>query len=533
MRKSDNPSLKVSGSPESALIHSVVHGTNACMVLTDKHGVIIEANEATAKLLKTKSQLIDIKLSQLFTESTDVFEDAFNKLLIEPSESISLRLSIGNKELTSVSALVSLMRIDEQAVMLFTLKKNKARNELNRLYAAIEKSSNTIAISDTDGVTLYVNAAHERFTGYNKKESIGKVVTLFDSRFVTEKRIQEVKNTLLNGKQWKGNYTSQRKNGAFFNINITVSPVFDDNGGIDAFLFHTEYEDEKAESNNELTKSEDQFLALINTLDEGIVRYSESGQIVFFNKRALEILDMNADELVGSPSASFKNRVFDKSGKPLSSDLLPSAVTRNNGKNLWDITVRLKSKDGNSEKWITFNSTAQKNEAGKVISVITTFRDITDKVTSKNEIEAYKERTKLAVEATGIGIWERDFVNGKSYIDAVWSRITGINEEYVNKQDWLNLIHPEDKGEVLDKIYSHLLGETESYRATYRVKTANNVWRWVLDQGVVNQRDEFGNPIAAIGTYTDISDKIEIERNLSRAQHIAKIGSFTYCFLED
>ena len=53
-------------------------------------------------------------------------------------------------------------------------ERKQAEEERVRLMSAIEQSSETIVITDVDGIILYVNPAFEKITGYSRLEAMGK-----------------------------------------------------------------------------------------------------------------------------------------------------------------------------------------------------------------------------------------------------------------------------------------------------------------------------------------------------------------------
>lgn len=60
------------------------------------------------------------------------------------------------------------------------------------------------------------------------------------------------------------------------------------------------------------------------------------------------------------------------------------------------------------------------------------------------------------------------------------------------------------------------LGEIESHSTEYRVVHADGSRKWVLDRGVVIEKDDTGLPLKIIGTHTDITKIKQLEVELSQ-----------------
>lgn len=74
------------------------------------------------------------------------------------------------------------------------------------------------------------------------------------------------------------------------------------------------------------------------------------------------------------------------------------------------------------------------------------------------------------------------------------------NEIEPSLSGWHDRIHPDDLFATVELWEKHLRGETEIYEAVYRKKTKDGNWRWVLDHGMVVQRDANKRPLRIIGT---------------------------------
>ena len=80
---------------------------------------------------------------------------------------------------------------------------------------------------------------------------------------------------------------------------------------------------------------------------------------------------------------------------------------------------------------------------------------------------------------------------------------------------WDQLIHPDDQGPLEAAWQRHARGECDPYESTYRVRDARGQWRWLFERGRIVRRHDDGRPWQAVGTCTDITERV-------RAQHAAR-----------
>ncbi len=114
-------------------------------------------------------------------------------------------------------------------------EKKKAEETRDRLLKALEQSGEILALTDTEGVILYVNQAFEKVTGYSKAEAAGKTFRLVKSGFQDQAFYEELWSTILSGKTWKGRFKNRRKDGKLFYEEAVISPFKDKEGNLLGF----------------------------------------------------------------------------------------------------------------------------------------------------------------------------------------------------------------------------------------------------------------------------------------------------------
>ncbi|PLY06413.1 MAG: hypothetical protein C0625_09755 [Arcobacter sp.] len=96
----------------------------------------------------------------------------------------------------------------------------------------------------------------------------------------------------------------------------------------------------------------------------------------------------------------------------------------------------------------------------------------------------WKERYELAIIASNDGLWDIDLKTKHIYFSKKWLDMFGyINGDINNLDEWLALIHPDDKEYVEKKLKDHISGNSEHFIAEYRIKNKQNRYKWILVRG--------------------------------------------------
>ena len=108
----------------------------------------------------------------------------------------------------------------------------KAEMEMRRLSRAIEQLSETVVVTDADGLIEYVNPAFEKITGYTLLETMGKNPRILKSGMHNADFYEDLWKTISSGMTWEGRFINKRKDGTIYTEDASVSPVRDEQGTI-------------------------------------------------------------------------------------------------------------------------------------------------------------------------------------------------------------------------------------------------------------------------------------------------------------
>ncbi|MBW7896970.1 MAG: transporter substrate-binding domain-containing protein [Opitutaceae bacterium] len=126
-----------------------------------------------------------------------------------------------------------------------------------------------------------------------------------------------------------------------------------------------------------------------------------------------------------------------------------------------------------------------------------------------------EERWKFALEGSGDGVWDWDARTGRVLRSKRWKEMLGYAEDEIGTgmNEWLDHVHPDDLPASKALHEAHERGETPSFAIEHRMRCKDGTWKWILNRGMVVQRDASGRPLRVIGTHTDLTARKQAEND--------------------
>jgi PAS domain S-box-containing protein len=175
--------------------------------------------------------------------------------------------------------------------------------------------------------------------------------------------------------------------------------------------------------------------------------------------------------------------------------------------------------------WVYGRILPEYNHQGEYIGYVGTLTDITDRKEAELELQRNQESlrkaelfNRLAVEASGIGIWELDLTTNDSYISPKMAELMDYSpqERTIPQEKWLNSIIPADREMVKDTIATCKLTGS-FFNLEFRILLKNGKQRWLYSRGGLTY-DPAGQPQIISGCTLDITDRKALEQEKQEAQ---------------
>ncbi|MCC6491161.1 MAG: PAS domain S-box protein, partial [Candidatus Hydrogenedentes bacterium] len=105
--------------------------------------------------------------------------------------------------------------------------RKKMEEERALLATGLEQAAEAVVITNATGDITYVNPAFERITGYQRQEVIGRNPRILKSGEQDDTVYKSLWETVSRGDTWSGRMKNKRKDGTFYDAELTISPVLD------------------------------------------------------------------------------------------------------------------------------------------------------------------------------------------------------------------------------------------------------------------------------------------------------------------
>jgi len=134
-----------------------------------------------------------------------------------------------------------------------------------------------------------------------------------------------------------------------------------------------------------------------------------------------------------------------------------------------------------------------------------------------SELEAELEtakRAQIALDASGFDIWENNFVTGEAQNsnEKLFAELGYIGKDRPDDLDTIfSLIHPDDYAPAMEAVEAHFRGETNRYKAEFRLKAFNGDWVWMGNYGQVVERNDKNEVTKFIGVSFNIDQRRVME----------------------
>ncbi len=162
-----------------------------------------------------------------------------------------------------------------------------------------------------------------------------------------------------------------------------------------------------------------------------------------------------------------------------------------------------------SISWNDTNKIPLHDEEGKVIGVLGTSENITEKKKSQEALRISEERLKMALEASNDGLWDWNRETDEIYFSPRFFTMLGYEPNaFEHRTDALfNLIHPDDMARV-NAYFDGMPGNHGNLsEVEMRVRRNDGTYAWIHSRGKAFTSDKNGKAVRFVGTHVDISQR--------------------------
>lgn len=379
--------------------------------------------------------------------------------------------------------------------------------EINRLSLVASLNENGVLFTDREGKITWANQGFAGMSGYSIVEILNKTpLELLRGPSTDKVGIREMIEAFENGQNFLVELSSHKKDGTQFWTRAKGQAVCDEKGEVSQYF--ALIEDITQEKNQE---EQIRILSLIAEENQlGVIIANAEGCITWVNRSFERVSGYTMQEVLGrKPGHVLQGPDTD----PITVQYLKKQIETGQP----FVCEILNYQKSGKPYWLKIQGQALRNKKGEISGYFALEEDVTLEKENQEALRLSEQRWQFALEGAGDGVWEYNYATGKSYFSNPYKKMLGYGPDDDFGDDYLSFesrVHPEDR---------FILKETErDYRNTFlnthqrefRMQKKSGEYIWILDRGMVLERDQKGKAVKLIGTHTDITERKEAEARL-------------------
>jgi len=402
-------------------------------------------------------------------------------------------------------------------------KLSSALRELEFQQLALDEHA-IVSIADKRGCIVYVNRKFSEISQYTTDQLTGQDHRILNSGYHSRAFFTDMWRTIEGGQVWHGEVRNRRRDGTFYWVESTIVPFMDEEGRPERYISVRTDITARKMLEEQLSEQRAFYERISETMGEGLYVQDSEGRCTYMNSEAEHMLGWTREELLGRPVHDTIHCVTAE-GDVLPAEQCPILLAvRKNGDWQGDDQVFVR-KDGTTFP-VEGTSRAIIRDGVSYGSVVA-FSDMSERKNSERIVRLDQERLNLALEGSGLALWDWDVAHDQVYLSDRWSLILGdeLQEVVITSTQLFSLVHADERAKIESDLVAVLKGQNEFYSVEFRVQRRDGVWIWIHTHGKVVDRDSNGRVTRMTGTNADITARREAEAALRQAKEAAEAAS--------
>lgn len=273
------------------------------------------------------------------------------------------------------------------------------------------------------------------------------------------------------------------------------------------------------------------FQALFDSLPDRYIAFQPNAPdftIVAENRAHAALAGVDPKDIIGKPllkAFPTPPKHFKESGIPQVLKSLRTVIKTKQPNTMPALHYDVRDPSGKLiEKYWRVTNHPVLDAEGKLALIYQTTEDITDEVTFKANLKQREQQLNEALSSGLIGTWLWDITQNIVVGDKYMAAMFGIPEKLaaagMSPSRFTASVHPDDRLRIKQEV-AHALKKGNHFVSEYRTMREDGTTRWVLARGRV-ERDPKGMPVQFPGVLVDITDRKNMELNLS---YLARAGA--------
>ncbi|MFZ4546895.1 MAG: PAS domain S-box protein, partial [Bacteroidales bacterium] len=266
-----------------------------------------------------------------------------------------------------------------------------------------------------------------------------------------------------------------------------------------------------------LKVSEEKFRYLVRDMQVGVLLQTPEAEIVLSNPKALELLGLTNDQLLGKTSFDPDWNVIHEDGSPFPGNTHPVPQAIETHKPVHNVVMGVYRPLLGDRVWLLVDAEPQLNSDGSIDQVVCSFVDITKRIKAEEALLESEIKFREMADLLPQIVFETDVEGKLTYVNKQAFNILGYPDDYpVIGLNTLDLYTPESKARAIENIRNVIL---------YPHKVVSNEYTMLRRDGTTFQALVYSNqivknniPIGLRGIIVDISYRIKAEEAIKKSE---------------
>ena len=268
-----------------------------------------------------------------------------------------------------------------------------------------------------------------------------------------------------------------------------------------------------------LHESEERLRLAFAGAQEGVWDWNvETGDVVY-SPRWKQMLGYADDEI--EPHVSTWEQLLHPDDRARA-EALNDAVER--GQPTYEGEFQLRHKDGHYITVLTRGLPIRREEDGRLVRIVGTHLDITQRKRTELALRESEERLTLAFAGAQEGIWDWNLETDAVVYSSRWKQMLGYGDDEIEPHisAWERLVHPDDRA-TADRAHESVTRGQPTYEAEFRLRHKDGHYVHVLSRGFPVRLDPGGPVIRIVGTHFDLTERRKREAERARTELLAHL----------
>lgn len=392
--------------------------------------------------------------------------------------------------------------------------------DLHRLAMVAKRTTNIVVLTDPDRKIVWVNDAFTRITGYEPSEVIGRNPgEVLQCDQTDAETVLEIRRRLANREAFSGEIYNQTKDGVGYWVNLEIQPMQDQFGNHAGFLAINHDITERKESARKLKEETRRTNLALDNGKMAIWDWNAQTDELVLDERWAHIVGP-FDEHAGKFNSYWADRVH-PDDRQAYQQVLETSIHHDRAEGEW----RYRNSVGGYVWVLVRGNVVSRDQQGMPLRLTGTVTEITDRKIAEQALEESQIRAKAIFDCSNEAIF---MFNEKGFVECNPKTVQMFG---FDRKDEIMGFHPAELSPPMQPDGSTIAQATQE-KLDQVMRDGSIRFEWVhqrksgeLFEAEVSLALVAREPeLLVMAILKDVSERKELERQLSQAQKLESIG---------